>query len=265
MPASLSHRAQTIKQAKRSYSERGRPMIPEVEERQLARGAELVERSERIRAVEVKKRVNKEQRERKEAGDREARKRQGLPDVPPPKVREGQLQLTNPLYTISPDGSADEVKDEERQPRITGRHIRKHNPNSTAQNPETTTKQKLAKWIRREYGGEVEEIESFDDDDDNFAPASRHIDPKTLQDALHEPVDLMMPKSDDEHNHIEDNGRPNNDIGNDCKRPGGCAFNGDRTSLEHDSGDIKCNANEFIPNIVQVKHSSSHQKYPAIS
>ncbi|TKA74688.1 hypothetical protein B0A49_04269 [Cryomyces minteri] len=78
MSTTPHHRPQTLKQAKAAYKARSRPYVSEREQRQLERGAELLRRAERIKEAERRKKENLKRKAEKEIKEREAKKRMWL-------------------------------------------------------------------------------------------------------------------------------------------------------------------------------------------
>ncbi|KAK5158620.1 hypothetical protein LTR04_005194 [Oleoguttula sp. CCFEE 6159] len=78
MSTTPHHRPQTLKQAKAAYKARSRPYVSEREQRQLERGAELLRRAERIKEAERRKKENLKRRAERETKEREAKKRMWL-------------------------------------------------------------------------------------------------------------------------------------------------------------------------------------------
>ncbi|KAL9092351.1 MAG: hypothetical protein Q9159_000859 [Coniocarpon cinnabarinum] len=88
-----SIRAQTSKQAKAEYKRHG-PRISSQEARRIARGAELYERAERLKAKERRSKQAKEKRAMREQRVRTMRRESGLPSQPLPKVAASQKLLS---------------------------------------------------------------------------------------------------------------------------------------------------------------------------
>ena len=85
-------RAQTSKQAKADYKKYG-PRISTQEARHLKRGSELFERAEKLKDRERRSKITRDKRTLKDQREREARRNQGLPSQPPPKVAASQTLL----------------------------------------------------------------------------------------------------------------------------------------------------------------------------
>ena len=83
---------QTSKQAKADYKKHG-PRISTQEARQLQRGAELLERAEKIKQNERRRKAAKEKRLQKEQRERDARRNQGVASQLPPKIAASQTLL----------------------------------------------------------------------------------------------------------------------------------------------------------------------------
>lgn len=95
-PATVHHRPQTLKQAKKAYQKAGGvPRISAVEQRRLQRAAELRERAEGIKEKEKTRKANAKKKVEKEEKEREKRKRMGVPEpvnegyISPRQVRMG--------------------------------------------------------------------------------------------------------------------------------------------------------------------------------
>ncbi|KAI9656135.1 MAG: hypothetical protein M1831_004706 [Alyxoria varia] len=74
-----THRpGQSLKKARAEFKEHG-PRLSSQEARQLARGAELLDRAERIRENERKRKAAAKKKQEKESREREARRRMGIP------------------------------------------------------------------------------------------------------------------------------------------------------------------------------------------
>lgn len=101
-PTPLTHRPQTLKQAKRAYRKSGGTvLLSESEKAMLERRAVLQERADRIKEREARRKANLKRKEERVQKEREARHRMGIP-TPPPKegiqVGPSQLHLSGFMY-----------------------------------------------------------------------------------------------------------------------------------------------------------------------
>ncbi|KAL8947088.1 MAG: hypothetical protein Q9222_006595 [Ikaeria aurantiellina] len=90
----VSHRPQTLRQAKKAYQKAGgSPRLSAVEQRRLERSAELQERAARIKAHNLRAKENKRKREERLEKAKEARKRMGQPEPAKNYIGPSQLSL----------------------------------------------------------------------------------------------------------------------------------------------------------------------------
>lgn len=120
-PTLLTHRPQTLKQAKRAYRKSGGTVcLSESEKATLERRAVLQERADRIKEREARRKANLKRKEERVQKEREARHRMGIP-TPPPKegiqVGPSQLHLSGFMYAGGKRkmGEKDEEKEEEKE------------------------------------------------------------------------------------------------------------------------------------------------------
>ncbi|MCJ1449674.1 hypothetical protein MMC28_000002 [Mycoblastus sanguinarius] len=93
-PTSVSHRPQTIKQAKKAYRKSGATVrLSESELAQIKRRAELQERADRIRERESKRKANLKRKEDRTHREREARYRMGASSPRKDGIHVGPSQL----------------------------------------------------------------------------------------------------------------------------------------------------------------------------
>lgn len=102
-PTPLTHRPQTLKQAKKAYRKSGGTVcLSESEKAMLERRAVLQERADRIKEREARRKANLKRKEERVQREREARHRMGIP-TPPAKegiqVGPSQLHLSNFMYS----------------------------------------------------------------------------------------------------------------------------------------------------------------------
>ncbi|KAI9673573.1 MAG: hypothetical protein M1817_002209 [Caeruleum heppii] len=91
---------QTLRQAKAAYRRSHCPAITPTERRRLERQRELEDRRDKATVQEERRKKNKDLRLAKEEREREARRRQGLPERKEAKVEEGQERLVKWLDRI---------------------------------------------------------------------------------------------------------------------------------------------------------------------
>lgn len=92
--STVEYRPQTLRQAKAAYRKSGlNRRFTEVETRQINRNAELLERADRIKKKELKKKRNKENKEHRLEKEKEARRKVGLPEVREAYISPSQPKL----------------------------------------------------------------------------------------------------------------------------------------------------------------------------
>lgn len=98
-PTPLTHRPQTLRQAKRAFRKSaGQVQLSESEKAAIQRRMELQERADRIKERETRRKANIKKREEKKQREREARHRMGIPSPPSKEgiqVGPSQLHLSN--------------------------------------------------------------------------------------------------------------------------------------------------------------------------
>lgn len=117
-PTPLTHRPQTLKQAKKAYRKAGATVrLSESEKAVLERRAVLQERADRIKEREARRKANLKRKEERLQKEREARHRMGIPTPP---VKEGiqvgpsQLHLSDFIYAGAKRKRDDGEEDEEK-------------------------------------------------------------------------------------------------------------------------------------------------------
>ncbi|CAF9939035.1 hypothetical protein IMSHALPRED_001181 [Imshaugia aleurites] len=118
-PTPLTHRPQTLKQAKKAYRKAGATVrLSESEKAILERRAVLQERADRIKEREARRKANLKRKEERVQREREARHRMGMP-TPPTKegihVGPSQLHLSEFMYAgvKRKRGNGDDEEEEE--------------------------------------------------------------------------------------------------------------------------------------------------------
>ena len=116
-PTPLTHRPQTLKQAKKAYRKAGATVrLSESEKAVLERRAVLQARADRIKEREARRKANLKRKEERVQKEREARQRMGIP-TPPAKegihVGPSQLDLSEFIYGGVKTMREGEVEDEE--------------------------------------------------------------------------------------------------------------------------------------------------------
>ena len=121
-PTPLTHRPQTLRQAKKAYRKAGATVrLSESERAVLERRAVLQERADRIKEREARRKANLKRKEERLQREREARHRMGIP-TPPAKegiqVGPSQLHLSSFMYAgvkrKRDDGEEEEEEKEEK-------------------------------------------------------------------------------------------------------------------------------------------------------